>query len=217
MTMAAPLKRNRLDPETRKNMILDAAAEIVADDGLSGVTVERIAQHCAISKSLVYNYFPNLTDLLQALLHRELRRLRRQQVMVADSAKTIAELVRSVTHVYLHHIDRRGLIIERLQAEPSVSRLRDPTEYSRDSAIAFFAEILIDEFALPRDLAYAATDISFGLPAAAGAVLQKGNLSRAQVEDLTVAMLLGSLAHLGVDPERRHRRQRADAPVSFVG
>ena len=38
-------------------------------------------------------------------------------------AETFEALVRGVTHVYLCYIEDRGLLIERLQAEPSVSVL----------------------------------------------------------------------------------------------
>jgi hypothetical protein len=83
-----------------------------------------------------------------------------------------------------------------LQSEPSVSAIHDPTEFSRDQAVGYLAEIVTENFGLPPDIAKAATDISFGLPAAAGAYLQQRKLSRDQLEDMTVTMIMGTFNEL---------------------
>jgi len=83
-----------------------------------------------------------------------------------------------------------------LQAEPSVSAIHDPTEFSRDQAVGYLADIVAEHFGLPPEIAEAATDISFGLPATAGAYLLQRKLSRDQLEDLTVTMIMGTLNEL---------------------
>ncbi len=45
-------------------------------------------------------------------------------------------------------------------------------------------------------MAHAATEISFGLPATAGAYLLHGHMSREVLEDLTVTMILGTFTEL---------------------
>lgn len=191
-----PRKRVRLDPQKRQSLILDHTADVIAREGVSALSMDRISREAGISKSLVYNYFSNITELLRQLLQREWRRLRRLQAEAAANAETFEGLVRAVTHVYLKYIDERGLLIERLQAEPSVSAIHDPTEFGRDTAVGYLAEIVADHFGLPEDVARAATDISFGLPAAAGVYLLHRKMSREALEDLTVTMILGTLAEL---------------------
>ncbi len=191
--------RRRFTPEKRQELILDHTAEIVAREGVAALSMDRIGREAGISKSLVYNYFPNLTGLLQTLLQRELRRLRRLQAEAAESATTFEALVRGVTHVYLCYIEDRGLIIERLQAEPSVSAIHDPTEYGREAAVDYLAGIVTRNFDLPPDIARAATDISFGLPASAGAYLIHHGMDRQALEDLTVTMILGTFTQLTSD------------------
>ena len=78
MSEAIPKKRIRLSREARQEMILDHAATIVAEDGVSGVTMEALGRSMKVSKSLLYAYYPTLTELLRALLHREYKRLRIQ-------------------------------------------------------------------------------------------------------------------------------------------
>ena len=199
MTATAQKKRTRLSPEKRRALILDKTAEIVAKEGVANLSMDQVGREAGISKSLVYNYFPNLNDLLKVLLERELRHLRRAQRKAAEEADTFEELVRGVTHAYLTYIDERGLIVERLQAEPSVSDTHDPTDYSRDTAVEYLGQLAQDLFDLPPEIARAATDISFGIPSAAGMFLLKRQLPLDQIEDLTVTMILGTFAAIKTD------------------
>lgn len=195
--LKAPAKtRRRYSPEKRRELILDHTAEIVAREGVATLTIEQIGREAGISKSLVYAYFPNLTELLRELYQREMKHLRRLQAAAAANADTFEALVRSVTHEYLKYYDERGLIIERLQNEPSVSGMHDPTDYGRDAAVDYLTDIVIAHFGLPRDIARAATDISFGLPASAGSYLHRHDLPLKTIEDLTVTMIIGTILNV---------------------
>lgn len=184
--------RTRLSPKARKNMILDCAAKLVAGEGVSAVTMERLGSEAEISKALVYNYFPSVTLLLQTLLTREYRHLRRLQLEAAESSETLEQMVRRVTKVYLSYISDRGLIIERLSLEPSVANSGDPNKYGRDPAVNYLAEILCDNFNIDIEVARATVDISYGMPTAAGQYLIHNDINLQTIEDITVAMFLGS-------------------------
>lgn len=205
MPQSSAKRRTRLNPATRRSLILDCAAEFVAEEGVATLTMESLGRKAGISKSLVYNYFSNTTEVLSELLERELRRQRRAQSKAAESAETFECLVRAVTHEYLKYIEERGLIIERLQAEPSVSAIHNPTEYGRDGAVEYLAIIAARHFDLPIDIARAATDISFGLPATAGAYLLRSNMGLEQLEDLTSTMIIGSFTAIRSDYMVRKR------------
>ena len=205
MNKHVTVKRRRLSPEKRKALILDHTAELVARDGVAALSMELIGKEAGISKSLVYTYFDNLTELLRELLTRELKRMRRLQTIEANTAETFEDLVRGVTHQYLKYIEERGLIIQRLQAEPSVSEGSDPTQYSRKDAVEYTAELVSENFNMPMKLARAATDISFGLPATAGAYFLEGNMSREEIENITVTMIMGSFKALKNDHDMRQQ------------
>lgn len=177
-------------------MILDHAADVIASEGVSALTMDRLAREADISKSLVYAYYPSIQDLLQALLKREYRHLRELQTAAAESATTFEQLVRRVTNTYLSYIEKRGLILDRLAAEPSVTNHSDPTEYGRDTAVKYLAQIFSDNYDVDMDVALPAVDISFGLPAAAGHYLTRHNMGRQVLEDITVTMIIGSLETL---------------------
>lgn len=188
-------QRKRLAPEERQSSILDHAAKIVAERGVSGVTMERVAKAAGVSKSLVYVYFPSTTEMLRALLQRELKALRIKQMEAERPTRTFGELVRAVTHAYLSHIKDHGPLITRLQSEPSVAQgTGDPTDYSRNKAVQMIAEIVSDVYELPMELTIPATSISFGIPVAAGNYLHSADdVDFQTIEDLTVSMIIGSV------------------------
>lgn len=193
MTVSDKPQRKRFSPEIRRGMLLDHAAELVVSEGIAGLTLERIAREAGVSKSLIYNYFDGVTDLLKELYERELKGLRRQQYLAAQQAKSYEEMVRGITHEYLKYIERHGQVIERLQAEPSVSNGRDPTYYDRQSSVDYMAKLVMEHFDMPLDFAKAITEVSYGLPASAGEYLLRGDIDRDELEDLTVAMILGAV------------------------
>lgn len=186
-------QRTRLAPEKRRQMILDHAADLIAEEGVATINMEQLGRRAGVSKSLLYNYFPSVTDLLKELFDRENSRLRKMQFEAAKGSNTIEQLVRNVTRVYLEYIEKRGIVLEKLFSEPLISEGSDPTEYSRQAAVDYFARILSRSFGIELEVARPAVDISFGLPAAAGHYLIRHEISRQEVEDITVAMIIASI------------------------
>ena len=185
--------RTRLSPEAREQEILQLAAKIVADEGVFAVSAERIGNALGISKSTVYSYFPSIPELLQELFKREMKSLRAKQHKAAMEANTMEQLVRDVTRAYLDYIEEKGLLISRLQVEPSLSSMGGLTFYGRDTAVQYLAKIVSDTFEIPMNIAVPAVDISFGLPEAAGHCLINKVTDRQTIEDLTVAMILSTI------------------------
>jgi len=63
----------RLPPEQRREQLLDAALNVILDQGYGGVSVEAVARAAGVTRPVVYDHFPNLGWLLQALIEREER------------------------------------------------------------------------------------------------------------------------------------------------
>lgn len=187
-------KRIRLSPEERKIDILNHTARIVAESGVSSVTMESVSKEVGISKSLMYSYYPTTTELLRALYSREMRKLRKLQNQAALEASTLEQLVRKVTNVYLNYIEKNGLLINRLQSEPSVHELGGPSYFGKEEAAMFLAEIISKSFNIPMEITIPVVDISFGLPDAAGRYLEEKGADKQFIEDITVTMILGSIS-----------------------
>lgn len=60
--------RRRLSPEARRREILDAAAELLAEEGYRSVSIQAIADRAGLAKAGVRHHFPAKADVLIALL-----------------------------------------------------------------------------------------------------------------------------------------------------
>jgi AcrR family transcriptional regulator len=187
-------------------MILDAAADLVEQEGISKISMERIAKHAEVSKSLIYKYFDNVSELLRELLTRELESLRSLQFAAADAADTFEQLVRGVTKVYLDNVAQKGRLIERLQTDPAISQMMNPRLFNRDVAVEYFAGIVHKNFDIPLPTARAVTDLSFGVPVSAGSFLLRNSIDQQELEDMTVAMIIGSINGIRDDFMVRKRK-----------
>ncbi len=186
--------RTRLDPEARQAQILDHAARLIGAEGLASVSMERIARAAGISKALVYNYFSSQTVLLRALLKRDLERVQQEQMHAATSATTFPELVRNTTHIALIEVERRGAFVRRLLNEPSLAdAVGTVRTHEHDTNVRYLAKRIAKEFKVSLADALALTEVGLGLTIAAGDYLQKSGAPRADVEAMTVAMIIGAV------------------------
>ena len=60
-----------MPPEERRQQLLDAALGVILEQGYDGVSIEAIARSAGVTRPVVYDHFPNLGLLLQALFDRE--------------------------------------------------------------------------------------------------------------------------------------------------
>ena len=183
-------KRTRLTPEVRRELILDHASKIISDEGIVAISMERIGREAGISKSLVYNYFPNLNEVLVQLLKRELRTMRLARTKIVKNPENFEELVRSMTTVYLRYVKERGQIIERLEAEPSVRNSTTPDTRGRDELIRDFARVASKIFDTPPELSLAKAAITYGMPASAGQFMLETGAEVEAMANLTTEMIM---------------------------
>ena len=73
-TDAAKTRRRyapRMAPEKRREQLIDAALSVIVEQGYEGVSIEAIARIAGVTRPVIYDHFPNLGRLLQALIERE--------------------------------------------------------------------------------------------------------------------------------------------------
>ena len=58
----------------RITLLLDAAATLIDDSGIDGVTTSAVAKRSSSSVGVVYRYFPNIQALLRSLAARNMER-----------------------------------------------------------------------------------------------------------------------------------------------
>lgn len=190
-------KRTRLRPETRRSQILDEAARLVLEEGLSAVNMERISRDVRISKGLVYNYFPSRDALLAALLHREQAELRDRGMASALQARSYADLIRQTTRLYLEQTRDRGALINALLSDPSVAKLmEDDNRGERDRTFRYFVRMTRRAFDLPLPLAISVVELLAALTDQAGKQVAAGQIEVEAATEVCVELITGGLANL---------------------
>lgn len=97
--------------QRRVNAILDAAAALVAEEGIAGATMLRVAQRSRTTTGSMYHFFPDGDALLRALAERHARQLREltaniEQGTAAQWAQlSTAEAVDRFLDPFLAYID----------------------------------------------------------------------------------------------------------------
>jgi AcrR family transcriptional regulator len=93
--------RTRLARETRREQIVDAAAEVFRGRDAAEVTFEEIADAAGVSRALVYNYFGDRHGLLEAVYRRHLDELQAKVVEALASTRGAREALRRAVDVHL--------------------------------------------------------------------------------------------------------------------
>lgn len=206
MALTGIQKRTRLSPQARADQILDQAADLIQREGLSAVTMERLAKDAGISKGLVYNYFPSRDALLAALLQKEQAQLRDRGMAEALRVDSFEALIAGTTRLYLAQTYERGAVILPLLADPSVSRLlHDTLRAERDRTIRYFVRAVRRQYGLDLVTAITAVDTLMTLTGAMGRLVASGSVTVEDGTQMCVQLLTGGM-------EKLARSMRASSP-----
>lgn len=190
-------KRTRLSPQARADQILEQTADLIQREGLSAVTMERLAKDSGISKGLVYNYFPSRDALLAALLHKEQSQLRDRGMAEALRVDTFEALIEGTTRIYLEQTHDRGAVIMPLLADPSVARLMEEAlREERDRTIRYFVRAARREYGLDLPTAITAVDTLMNLTGAMGRLVAAGSVTVEDGTQMCVQLLTGGMEKL---------------------
>lgn len=83
--------RTVLDPERRREELLDAAERAYAERGISRTTVTDVARAAGVTRGLVYHYFPTTQDLLDGVLDRRVVAFA-DSVRAWDARRTVGDI-----------------------------------------------------------------------------------------------------------------------------
>src|ERR1044072_8144456 len=76
--------RSRLTPSARRDLLLDVAERLFAQEGYDDVRMDRIATDAEVSRALVYQHFPTKRELFAAVYRRAGERLLDATVLDPD-------------------------------------------------------------------------------------------------------------------------------------
>jgi AcrR family transcriptional regulator len=92
--------RRREEKEQRRAEILDAAEAVFAAGAVDHATMEDVARHARLSRSLIYFYFKDKEDLYDAVTLRGLQQLRRQLVAAGRSPTRGMDRILALVRAY---------------------------------------------------------------------------------------------------------------------
>ena len=98
------MAQTRIRGPARRERLLEAAAQIVLDQGVAAVTMEAVALCNGVNRAMAYRYFADRDDLLVALLDREYER---QTRLITERVDVVADLEGALRYA-LQHWFRHG-------------------------------------------------------------------------------------------------------------
>lgn len=123
--------------------LVDAAARVIAEQGLEAATAARIAAQAGVSVGSLYQYFERKEDIYAALLEqiaeglKALVRAQIEQLPEKDLAAFVRDLLHEVWN-YLEANDQRYLRITRYWAQLDFTRVMNDLERQMHTALAVY-------------------------------------------------------------------------------
>jgi AcrR family transcriptional regulator len=189
----ADRKRTRLAAADRREHLLDAAAELVLDQGFLALSMESVAQRAGVSKGLGYAYFENADALALALYDREVGALYQRVEAAVSAAAGFEARIRAGVRAYLDVVGERGALIGALEVRMQGRWFRRTGRRRVGQFLAFWADEIARELGVTPEVAAALAAAKTSAVDACARSARRRKLSRAQIEDLCVSFALGGL------------------------
>lgn len=110
--MTAPTSTGtRLSKNERREQLLDAAADLVINQGAGALTMEGLAAGAGVSKALPYSHFGNADDVLAELWQREIEQLGTGVLAAVRGLERGESSLRAAICTYFDFVARRGAIL----------------------------------------------------------------------------------------------------------
>jgi AcrR family transcriptional regulator len=126
--------RTRLQPDVRRQLIVEVAFKAVADEGLEGLRTRNIAKLAGINSATLHHYFPGKEDLVAGVaLHLEHRLRSEKSPSREDEAGSgaVTAVDRQFQDVLLYHLERPDILavyrefVARASRDPQIRALVD--------------------------------------------------------------------------------------------
>lgn len=136
----SPTRRRAARDGHTREVILDAAEQLIGDDGYDATSTSSIAQRAGVPKGLVFYYFPAKTEILHALLSERLPTDPLTDVTAivtpGDPAQSLVDFDAAVNRRDRHAPLLRLILWREADTHPDVSaHLRLFRSYVRDATV----------------------------------------------------------------------------------
>jgi len=189
----------RLARSERRELLLDAAARLLAGGDAESVTMEAVAAQAGVSRALVYKHFENRHDLLAALYERESGRLHAALAADVEAAGDLAGMFGALIRGAVAAQASRGPAFAVLASSGARTRAQREVQRRRDErTLRYFTRHAVEE--LGMDERSAALGVGIALNAIPSVLTwwrhRPGDGDR--LADAYVSMVMGGLRELAL-------------------
>lgn len=183
--------RTRLRPAERRDQLMDRAADLLISEGLSEVTLKRVARDVGISEAQAHNCFAGRVDLLASLARRELEALEhRRQRQISRGSDELTRVILS-TIGYLHESAERGPALQILLRDPeTAAALKSERTQAAEQTLEPLLMSMEERYNMSRPQALGSTLVLTAICLRAGALLASGRTSLEVAERLCLPMVI---------------------------
>jgi AcrR family transcriptional regulator len=190
---------------SRRELLLDAAAQILAEGHADEVTIETVATRAGVSRALVYKHFAHRQELLGVLYEQESSLLHRQLSAAVQECDRLEDMLRALVEGALSAQATRSATFVALVAEgarPAGQRARQRRRDGR--TLRYFTDQVVRELGIDRDLAEAAMRMALGGIASVLETwrLQPKGETATSLSEMYVSMVMGGLQVLASGTSR---------------
>ncbi|GAB4586984.1 TetR/AcrR family transcriptional regulator [Nocardia sp. IFM 10818] len=148
---AKPRRRyaKRLTPAERREQLLDAALNLVVENGFAAVSIAAVAERSDVTRPVVYDLFGSRDEVLSELIERESARMRAavaRSMAAAQAEDTVPEAVSASLRQFLDEVRAMPatwrLVYFPIDGVPPV--LRERVEQTRDELRTPYRSLLGD-------------------------------------------------------------------------
>jgi AcrR family transcriptional regulator len=189
--------RQRLAPALRRAQIMDAAAELIVNQGFLPLSMERLGDAAGSSKSLIYAYFPTQFDLFNALLERELNSLVNVGLDAVSKLNDFERAAQQAAMLYFEHVVQVGPLIHILLTDLHMADHIDPRATRAGKVmLARLVRLACRSLDLTKKEVTAALQMIAAIPEEAGSLAHHGELRASVARELCRKLMLSSLEAL---------------------
>lgn len=187
------------DYDAKREAITETAAKLFAEKGFAAASVSDLAERCAVSKSLIYHYYPSkeaiLFDVMNEHIDDLLSVIEARGEKAGDPAREIHQLTRELLQHYVGAAERQKVLLYELSSLPKDNQAEIK---SKQRKIINHVENLLSaarpELAKDKHRLSAKTMLFFGMLNWTHTWFKsKGGVSRDELADMAADTILGSL------------------------
>jgi AcrR family transcriptional regulator len=201
----APSPPTRTASGDRRDELLAAAAHLLADGGVTAVSMEAVAAEAGFSRPLVYKHFANREELIAELWRRESAHMDAQVMGALRGVDDFETIVRTSVETIIDVLQRRGRNFAPLiRGQVFAPAVREEQRERSRRTRAWYTDRVIAEFGIDKADAEVAIAVYFaGLDSMlADWQGSEGRADPHRIIEIYVDLVMGGLRSLQRDSSR---------------